>query len=92
MAAIEWASDKSGFWKTAADWSGGIVPGARDDVTVGVAGTFTVSILASVTAHSLTLDNATATISDTGTLSLGSTLSLTAGTFELNGARSAGER
>jgi hypothetical protein len=83
MTAIKWASGKSGNWNTAADWTGGVVPGAGDDVTIDAAGAFTVNISAADAAHSLTLDNATATIVDTGHLTIGSTLALTAGTFDL---------
>ena len=59
------------------------MPGAGDDVTIDAAGAFTVNISAADAAHSLTLDNATATIIDTGHLTIGSTLALTAGTFDL---------
>ena len=84
MAAIEWKSGVSGNWDTATDWSGGVVPGAGDDVTIDAPGAFAVTISSADAAHSLTLDNATATIVDTGTLSVGSTLVLTAGTFDLD--------
>jgi hypothetical protein len=86
MAAISWASGQSGDWTTAADWTGGVVPGAGDDVTIAAAGTYTVTISTADEAHSLTLDDAKATVSDTGTLTLGTKLTLTAGTFALDSA------
>ncbi|MEO8926042.1 MAG: hypothetical protein ABI306_02665, partial [Caulobacteraceae bacterium] len=84
MAAISWASGTPGDWKTAADWRGGIEPGAADDVTIDAAGTYAVTISVPEAAHSLTVNDAGSTIVDDAVLSLGSTLTLTAGTFQLN--------
>jgi hypothetical protein len=88
MAAIHWKSAISGDWATAANWSSGTVPGAGDDVTISVAGTYTVTITDNEAAHSLTLDDADATVvignGGNNTFTVGTTLSLTAGTLQLN--------
>ena len=85
MASVNWKSGVSGNWNTAADWTGGAVPGSASDVIVGVAGSYTVTINASDAAHSLTINNATATVADdAGMLTLGTKLSVTAGSFALS--------
>jgi len=44
MSNIDWTGTTSGNWTDAADWSGGAVPGASDNVSIDVAGiTVTVS-------------------------------------------------
>jgi hypothetical protein len=86
MTAIKWKSGVKGDWATAADWSTETVPGAADDVTIDVAGKFTVTINSAEAAHSLTLNNTTATVADNSTLMIGSMPSLSAGTFQLNSA------
>jgi hypothetical protein len=84
MTAVAWKSSVTGDWSGKTNWTGGKVPGAADDVTVGVAGTYTVTIDGDQSAHSPTINRASATVSDTGTLTLGTTLAVTAGTFALN--------
>jgi hypothetical protein len=88
MAAIHWKSAISGDWGTAANWSSGTVPGAGDDVTISIAGTYTVTISDNEAAHSLTLNDAGATVvignGGVNTFSVGTTLSLAAGTLQLN--------
>jgi hypothetical protein len=88
--SVAWQNPVSGMWTDAADWSGGAVPTASSDVTVGVAGTYTISIDSAVVAQSLGIDVASVTVSETaaGSLALGSTLSITAGTFALASAAS----
>ena len=68
MAAVSWKNPVSGNWTLNADWSTGAVPGAADDVTIGVLGSYSVAITAAVAIHSLTLSdlNATLTIKDPG--------------------------
>jgi hypothetical protein len=79
-----WKSAVSGNWTTAADWSAG-VPTSSNDVTIAVSGKYTVTINSADAANSLTINDATATVSDTsgGTLSITTTLAVTAGTFSL---------
>ena len=38
MATIKWASGVSGNWTNKADWTGEVVPGSGDDVTIDAAG------------------------------------------------------
>ena len=68
MTAIAWKGPVNGDWSNAADWAGGVVPGATDDVTIASSGaTVTVSVAGEI-ANSLTT-----------TLSV---LSITAGSLE----------
>jgi hypothetical protein len=83
LTAESWKSAVNGNWGTAADWSGGTIPNSTTDATIAVAGNYTVSITNAQAAHSLTVNNASAKISDTGTLAIGTTLAVTAGTFTL---------
>ena len=86
MTAISWKSGISGAWGNAADWSGGVVPGAGDSVTINAAGTYTVTIGAglSYSVGTLSLNAAGATLDDLGTLTLGSTFTVSAGNFILD--------
>lgn len=84
MSTIHWASGINGDWATKADWAGGTVPGAADDVFIDAAGTYNVTISTAQAAHSLMVNDATATVVDNSTLTIGTTLTLTAGTFTLN--------
>ena len=85
VTAINWKSGINGDWSTAADWAGGKVPGAADDVTIAAAGSYTVTIYYTQRANSLTLNAANAKVVDSGQLTLGTTLSVAAGTFTLSG-------
>ncbi len=84
MGAVSWKAGTSGNWNKKINWNTGALPGSNDDVTIGVAGTYTVSLTDSEAAHSLTLSSAGAVLDDTGTLTLGGTLALNAGTFKLD--------
>jgi hypothetical protein len=83
MATVSWKTGNNGDWGTAADWSGGKVPGASDIVTIAATGTYKVTISTAEAASSLTLNAAGATLSDNDTLTIGSTLTVSAGTFAL---------
>ena len=85
MTTITWANAISGDWSTAADWSGGVVPAASDDVLIGDAGPYSVTVSSGEAAMSLELDAAGATlaVASGGSLAIGSTLDLTAGTLDL---------
>ncbi len=52
MAQIHWTHKGNGNWTTASDWSSGTVPGASDDVFIGVSGV-TVTSDSSVTVNSI---------------------------------------
>jgi len=86
MSTIKWSNGAGGNWTTSTNWSTGILPTAADDVVVDAAGTYQASITTGVSALSLTLNDATATLLDSGSLTLGGPLTLTAGTFNLDTA------
>ena len=65
MAAVSWKSAVSGDWTTKADWSTGMVPVSTDDVTIGVAGSYTVSVTSAIAANSITLSNSSAILAIT---------------------------
>ena len=83
MASISWKTGVGGDWGTSADWSTGKVPGSADDVTIGVAGSFAVTVTVAEAAHSLTLNSSGATLTDSAALTIGTQLVLKAGTLEL---------
>ena len=62
MAAVSWKSAVSANWTIAADWSTGAIPGAADDVTIGVGGSYTVLLTTPVTVHSITVSDVNATL------------------------------
>ena len=64
MTAISWKTPISDVFTNAADWNGGVVPGASDDALLTVAGSaYTVTISSNPTVNSLqTASNATALI------------------------------
>ncbi|MCX6930334.1 MAG: hypothetical protein NT154_45070 [Verrucomicrobia bacterium] len=57
-ASITWTNTSGGSWSAAANWSPNIVPGPSDDVLIGTAGTYSVTLDASPTVNSLTLGGA----------------------------------
>ncbi len=87
MAKIYWDSSQGGSWTTASDWSGGVVPGSADDVTISIApgtlGYYYVDTFSlNLTLHSLTLDQADAILGLNGG-SLATDLILDAGIVQL---------
>ena len=79
MSAVSWKSGVSGDWSQAADWSTGLVPGAGDDVTISIAGTYVVTVSTTEAAHSVTLGYSGATLQIGAKLSVGTSFSATAG-------------
>ena len=70
MSSIHWLDDVTGSFTNAADWRGGVVPGASDNAILDAAGSaFTVTCGVSETVRSVRLSS-------------NATLSLTAGTFD----------
>ena len=84
MSTIHWGGAVSGDWATATDWSTGTIPGSGDDVFIDPSGTYTVTIDDAEAANSLTVNDTGATVADNNTLTIGTTLAVSAGTFELN--------
>jgi hypothetical protein len=69
MAAVSWKSAVSANWTTIADWSSGAVPVSTADVTIGVAGAYTVTLTTpAITVNSITVSdvNATLAVADPG--------------------------
>jgi hypothetical protein len=60
-AVINWTNPNGGNWSVATNWSGGIVPGAGDDVFITAAGSYIVTQDISATINSLTLGGASGT-------------------------------
>jgi hypothetical protein len=84
-----WISTASANWTTVADWSGG-VPNSNSDAVISKTGSYTVTVSKPETAHSLSLNDAGATVSDNngGSLILAGgsgTLAITNGIFQLAG-------
>jgi hypothetical protein len=63
---IFWARGVSGDFATASNWNPAAVPGAADDVTIGVKGTYTVISSANETVDGLTITDKHATLLVTG--------------------------
>jgi hypothetical protein len=61
-APVNWKSPVSGNWTTAADWSSGGVPTPADDITIGTAGAYTVTLNAAASVNSLTVSDVSATL------------------------------
>ncbi len=68
-AAISWdGGGGDGNWFTATNWSGDVLPGAADDVTISSAGTVTFG--SSATIKSLRVNSSTLTLSASGILTI----------------------
>jgi hypothetical protein len=84
-----WISSSSGNWITVADWSSG-VPNSNSDAVISNTGGYTVTLSSADTAHSLSLNDTGAIVSDNtgGSLKLAGgsgTLAITNGAFQLAG-------
>ncbi len=88
MGAINWKAGVSGDWSNTADWTGGLLPGSADTVTINAPGTYTATISGIAQASSLTLNDTTATLVDSGTLTLAGPLNIAAGTVNIDTAGS----
>lgn len=92
MSSISWTSTTSGNWNTAADWSGGKVPGAADDVTINTNNSITVTyssgtekILSLYTGGNDTLDITGGSLAVDGNTTLYGALTQSGGTLTLAG-------
>jgi hypothetical protein len=92
MSKISWKNNLDGMWSNAANWSGGVLPGASDDVTLATRTYHTItytSAAGNTTIHSITATNDGLNITG-GTLTIiaGASLenvSLSQATLALNG-------
>ena len=92
MATVSWISATGGDWSTGANWQGGMVPGAADDVLINITKAETITVSTMQLAHSVTV-NAPATtfvLANTGALGVTGAVSLNAGALQLNGLISSG--
>ena len=89
---VNWKSGVNGLFETGADWSGGAIPGAADDVLIAAAGAYAVTMDQSESVNSLRLNAAGATFAEAAagvTLTVATSLSVTAGTLSLTADQSA---
>ena len=63
MSQVSWKAGISGGFTTGGNWDTGTVPGPGDDVAISVAGSYTVSLTATVTVGSVTISNGSADLS-----------------------------
>lgn len=88
-SAVSWVVVSGGDWNTGSNWSSGSVPSAGTDTLVTLAAS--VSMTSPGTAHSLTIDNAGASVAVLfSSLNLGGVLAIEAGSFILDGTLSGG--
>lgn len=62
VAEIHWL-DSNGNWTTKADWTGGMVPGPTDEAVIDAAGSYTVSVTATIDVDSIEILDASAVLS-----------------------------
>ena len=86
----QWTNPNSGNWNTASNWSTGVVPGIADNVFFGKpvnvtfnTGSTTVNDINTVAGATLTVSGGSLVVASTS--SIGGLVSLSAGTFTLNG-------
>jgi hypothetical protein len=82
MASITW-NGASGDWTDAADWSGGVAPGAGDTAVFTGAGAYTVTLYSTAPVGGVTMNAPNALFYDAGLLTLGGVFALQAGTLDL---------
>ena len=91
MSAISWKYNTDGVWSNAANWSGGVVPGATDDVTLATLSAHTITYASGSTQiHSLTattdsLNITGGTLGILATASFAKQLEVSGGTLSLLG-------
>jgi hypothetical protein len=86
LAPISGINPAGGSWRVGANWSGGIVPGANDDVTIDLPGSLTIThstgtdtIKSLTSQESLTLSGGTLTV--TGTVQGSGSITMSGGTL-----------
>ena len=91
MAVISWKYNTDGSWSNAANWNGGALPGAADDVTLATLSYHTITHssgsdqIHNLTATTDSLAVTGGTLSIAGTASFGRNLTLSTGTLSLQG-------
>ncbi len=88
-ADYAWNNAAGGDWSTNTNWSPTGIPGAGDNATVALAGTYTVNLTGTQSANNVTLNAANATVNAFGgNLNLGGTMTLTAGNWTMGALQS----
>src|SRR5581483_7873895 len=82
-----WTNAAGGNWNVPGNWSGGLVPTATDNATLGsLTGSYTVQLTDNQNINNLTIGSNSATFSATGgSLTVGGTFAVNAGTYTLSG-------
>ena len=62
MASVSWNNASGGSWSVGSNWSTNAVPGSGDDAFIAIAGSYTVSLTATITVASLTISDAAAVL------------------------------
>jgi hypothetical protein len=94
VSTISWKHNTDGYWSNAANWSGGVLPGAGDTVVLDTLSYHTItfnSITATIGAISAVTDTLALTsgsLSVLGSASFGKNLSLSGGTLSLGASSS----
>lgn len=81
-----WNTASTGNWNADGNWTPTGIPGAGDNVTIDLAGTYTVNLNGAQSANNVTLDAASATVDAFGNnFNLGGTMTLSAGNWVMGG-------
>jgi RHS repeat-associated protein len=83
MSTVTWVNASGGNWSTASNWSGGVVPGAGDDVVIDVSGNPTITFSSGADTVKSIASNSPLVLSG-GTLTVSSTVQVN-NTFTING-------
>ena len=62
MASVSWNTASSGSWSVASNWSTDTVPGSGDDAFLAIAGSYTVSLTATIAVASITISDTSAAL------------------------------
>ncbi len=83
VTSDSWTNTVGGNWATGTNWSTGSAPTSSTAATIAATGNYNVRITATAAVQSLSMTDAGANVTDTSTLSIGTTLTLSAGVFDL---------
>jgi hypothetical protein len=85
MTTYTWSTGTTGIWSASTNWTPTGVPGMGDDAVIDAAGTYVVTVTTGTpaAANSITLDAASATLTDASLLTLAGSLAVNTGTLVL---------